>query len=58
MTQDNMKLEKQLIDTQYENIILKNRIKLCIKYINEFEYYIPEDNKQDLIKILKGDDHE
>ena len=31
MTQDKMKIEKQLIDTQYENTILKNRINIGIQ---------------------------
>lgn len=56
MTQDNMKLEKQLIDTQYENIILKNRIKLCISYIKDSE--IKNELQHELIKILKGDYYE
>ena len=29
--------------------------KKAIEYINSFDYYIPEDNKPDLLKILKGE---
>ena len=34
--------------------LLENRIDKAIKYINSFEYYIPEDNIEELIDILRG----
>lgn len=34
---------------------LQERINKAIEYINSFEYYIPEDNKPELLEILKGE---
>ena len=34
---------------------LSNIINKAIEYINSFDYYIPEDDKPDLLKILKGE---
>ena len=33
---------------------LRNNINKAIKYVKNFDYYIPEDNKPDLLKILKN----
>ena len=34
---------------------LRIRIDKATSYINSFNSYIPEDNKEELLKILKGD---
>lgn len=36
----------------------KNRIEKAVEYIKSFEYYIPEDNKEELLSILQGEDYE
>ena len=33
----------------------KSRNEKAINYIKSFEYYIPEDNKEELLNILGGD---
>lgn len=40
------------------NTELQQRIDKAIEYIKSFEYYIPEDNLPNLLKILKGSDKE
>lgn len=35
-----------------------SKVNKAIEYVESFEYYIPEDNKEELIKILKGEDNE
>ena len=37
-----------------ENVHLKDIIKRAVEYIEDFEYYIPEDNVEELLDILKA----
>ena len=46
---------EDLLDQKIE---LENRIKKAIEFIGEFEYYIPEDDKPELLDILNGVDKE
>ncbi len=51
-------LQDLVLKYQRENIIIKHKINKAIDYINSFEYYIPEDDKPDLLDILKGEDND
>jgi hypothetical protein len=48
---DKKDLEKELLDK--DKIINKAK-----EYIRSFDYYIPEDNKENIIKILEGKEDE
>ena len=44
---------------EYDTVcMLSGRIVKAIEFIESFEYYIPEDNKEELLKILEGKEHE
>ena len=40
---------------QIEKELYKSRNEKAIEYIKNFNYYIPEDNKEELIKILESE---
>lgn len=53
-----LSLHDEIVELQQELERLNNIIKETTEYIESFEYYIPEDNKEELIKILKGEENE
>lgn len=34
------------------------RVEKALEFIKSFEYYIPENDKEELIRILEGDDND
>ncbi len=49
-------LESKVTELSMRNLELQRRINETIEIVKSFEYYIPEDNKQELIEILRGID--
>lgn len=58
-----MKITAKTFDDLLNNYIsmkelifeLQDKINNALLFITKFEYYIPEDDKKELIKILKGE---
>lgn len=46
----------KVTELSMRNLELQRRINETIEIVKSFEYYIPEDNKQELIEILRGID--
>ena len=46
----------KVTELSMRNLELQRRINEIIEIVKSFEYYIPEDNKQELIEILRGID--
>lgn len=51
-----IKIIKKVTELSMRNLELQRRINETIEIVKSFEYYIPEDNKQELIEILRGID--
>ena len=58
LQQENERIEKEWKSKLDDISMLTSRISKAIEYIESFEYYIPEDDKEELIKILYGEDNE
>lgn len=57
--QDKIKHLEDLLDNALKSFLeYEDRIDDAINYINDFSYYIPEDIKEDLLKILRCSNNE